>query len=77
MPTAELGRAERHASAENAFAKLVCARVILWQCGFRGIRVGEASHPGPPNCPNDRFELVRATGRAGDLCDLCGERCGR
>ena len=23
--------------------------VISWQCGFPGSRVGEASHPGPPD----------------------------
>eukprot|EP00973_Karenia_brevis_P010793 1460887-Karenia_brevis.AAC.1 len=22
---------------------------VLWQCGYLGLRVGEASHPGPEN----------------------------
>eukprot|EP00973_Karenia_brevis_P032311 4452933-Karenia_brevis.AAC.1 len=22
-------------------------RVVLWQCGYLGVRIGEAAHPGP------------------------------
>eukprot|EP00973_Karenia_brevis_P074691 10379853-Karenia_brevis.AAC.1 len=24
-----------------------CVRICVWQCGYLGMRVGEASHPGP------------------------------
>eukprot|EP00973_Karenia_brevis_P045510 6302739-Karenia_brevis.AAC.1 len=32
-------------------AMSACEKSVSWQCGYRGVRVGEASHPGPP-CPN-------------------------
>ena len=35
-------------TALGLFKRLV-SLVISWQCGFLGTRVGEASHPGPPD----------------------------
>ena len=26
---------------------LGCVQLCMWQCGFAGVRVGEAAHPGP------------------------------
>ena len=36
-------------SATLGFFKHMSSLAISWQCGLLGIRVGEASHPGPPD----------------------------
>ena len=37
------------------------------KCGFRGVRVGEASHPGPSSRLRPRAVRVRSRSRSGDL----------
>eukprot|EP00973_Karenia_brevis_P040412 5584570-Karenia_brevis.AAC.1 len=39
---------------------MIVEQVVSWQCGYCGIRIGEASHPGPENEPVDPGALAEA-----------------
>ena len=40
-----------HTFSCRGIADRVIGMCILWQCGLLGMRIGEAAHPGPPECP--------------------------
>eukprot|EP00973_Karenia_brevis_P045965 6366105-Karenia_brevis.AAC.1 len=46
-------------------------KTIMWQCGLLGIRVGEATHPGPI-CPNCGDEMWKARLTRDAPCNWCG-----
>eukprot|EP00973_Karenia_brevis_P080561 11177358-Karenia_brevis.AAC.1 len=52
----------------------IAARIVLWQCGLLGIRVGEAAHPGPSLCPNCSMDVKRMRAGKSCHCSLCESR---
>ena len=53
-------------------------KLVCWPCGYAGVRVGEASHPGPTNaCPSCGSDLHTVIRRSAEPCSMCGERSGR
>ena len=47
-------------------------KCIMWQCGYAGLRVGEASHPGPLACPGCGEAMRSIKLSKSQPCALCG-----
>eukprot|EP00973_Karenia_brevis_P075058 10429599-Karenia_brevis.AAC.1 len=45
-----------------------CIQICKWQCGYAGIRVGEAGHPGP-TCPDCESNCAAARSRPAFACN--------
>eukprot|EP00973_Karenia_brevis_P053009 7369791-Karenia_brevis.AAC.1 len=55
-----------------SFSAAMPARLVLWQCGLLGLRVGEASHPGPSVlCPRCGAQMNADLVVPGEICMTC------
>eukprot|EP00973_Karenia_brevis_P082679 11461605-Karenia_brevis.AAC.1 len=72
----EKGGQRQHVAPQFGETLQRCIQICKWQCGYAGIRVGEAGHPGPI-CPDCESNCAATRSRPAFACNWCGEGAGR